>query len=131
MAAPVVSPVRGCGPDAGASGPSAGKLMSIHSHRHEGSAGASPQSCWRLNLFANRGCVSDLDVLAVRDNPGRALGPDCAYCVQPLFEHGSEPPRSAVFDAAQLIGQAEVAENRDRLRPFRFETAVAEPHVQV
>jgi hypothetical protein len=29
MAAPVVSPVRGCGPDARARGPSAGKLMSL------------------------------------------------------------------------------------------------------
>lgn len=29
MAAPVVSPVRGCGPDSGERGPSAGKLMSL------------------------------------------------------------------------------------------------------
>src|SRR5438045_8867580 len=29
MAAPVVSPVRGCGPDSGDRGPSAGKLMSL------------------------------------------------------------------------------------------------------
>ena len=29
MAAPVVSPVRGCGPDSGACGPSAGKLISL------------------------------------------------------------------------------------------------------
>src|SRR5215472_17668707 len=31
MAAPVVSPVRGCGPDSGERGPSAGKLMSLTS----------------------------------------------------------------------------------------------------
>src|SRR5437763_14380799 len=74
----------------------------VHSHRPDGSAGASPQSCWRLNMFANRGCVSDLDVLAVRDNSGRALRPDRANRVQPLFEHGPKATRPNVFDTPQL-----------------------------
>src|SRR4051794_23258934 len=99
--------------------------------RHHRRVLLSPQCYWRLNLSTDRRCVSDLDIPAVRDDSRRALGPDRAYRVEPLFEHAAEPPRPAVFDAAQLISQAKVAEDRDRLRSFRLESAVAEPHVQV
>src|SRR5690349_19447051 len=48
MAAPVVSPVRGCGPDSGDRGPTAGKLMSL-SH----SLAADVLSRTSSNMFNN------------------------------------------------------------------------------
>ena len=85
MAAPVVSPVRGCGPDSGERGPSAGKLMSL-SH----SLAADVLSRTSSNMLNNatessRAC-------------GRAgvIPPFLWFCARP------KPPRSGVLDQATL-----------------------------
>src|SRR5689334_2590729 len=78
---------------------------------------------------ADRRRAADLDVLTAFYDPRRALWPDRPYGVEPLFEHGAETARSAVLHAAQLISQTEITKNGNRLRSFRLEAAVGEPHV--
>ena len=42
--------------------------------------------------------ISDADMLTVRSNMSRALGPDYANNAKPLIEHRTEPPRSTIFN---------------------------------
>src|SRR5450755_2329718 len=85
MAAPVVSPVRGCGPDSGERGPSAGKLMSL-SH----SLAADVLSRTSSNMLNNA------------TESSRACGR--AGVIPPFlwFRARPKPPRSGVLDQATL-----------------------------
>src|SRR5438477_13132898 len=85
MAAPVVSPVRGCGPDSGEGGPSAGKLMSL-SH----SLAADVLSRTSSNMLNNA------------TESSRACGR--AGVIPPFlwFRARPKPPRSGVLDQAPL-----------------------------
>src|SRR5438270_13524622 len=85
MAAPVVSPVRGCGADSGERGPSAGKLMSL-SH----SLAADVLSRTSSNMLNNA------------TESSRACGR--AGVIPPFlwFLARPKPPRSGVLDQATL-----------------------------
>ena len=85
MAAPVVSPVRGCGPDSGERGPSAGKSMSL-SH----SLAADVLSRTSSNMLNNA------------TESSRACGR--AGVIPPFlwFRARPKPPRSGVLDQATL-----------------------------
>jgi hypothetical protein len=85
MAAPVVSPVRGCGPDSGERGPSAGRLLSL-SH----SLAADVLSRTSSNMLSNA------------TESSRACGR--AGVIPPFlwFRARPEAPRSGVLDQATL-----------------------------
>ena len=85
MAAPVVSPIRGCWPDSGGRGPSAGKLMSL-SH----SLAADLLSRTSSNMLKNA------------TESSRACGR--AGVIPPFlwFRARPKPPRSGVLDQATL-----------------------------
>src|SRR6476646_4066264 len=85
MAAPMVAPVRGCGPDSGERGPSPGKLISL-SH----SLAADVLSRTSSNMLNNA------------TESARACGR--AGVIPPFlwFRARPKPPRSGVFDQATL-----------------------------
>src|SRR5215831_5838159 len=85
MAAPVVSPVRGCGPDSGERGPSAGRLLSL-SH----SLAADVLSRTSSNMLNNA------------TESSRACGPAGVIPPSLWFRARPKPPRSGVLDQATL-----------------------------
>ena len=102
MAAPVVSPVRGCGPDSGERGPSAGKLMSL-SH----------------SLAADVLSRTSSNMLNTATESSRACGR--AGVIPPFlwFRARPNPPRSGVLDQATLaLVPLNLTGTRRRKTPF-------------
>src|SRR6476646_9218712 len=92
MAAPMVAPVRGCGPDSGERGPSPGKLISL-SH----SLAADVLSRTSSNMLNNA------------TESSRACGR--ARVIPPFlwFRARPKPPRSGVLDRATLALEKQLA----------------------
>ena len=71
------------------------------------------------------------DGLAIFADTSRAVGPECADAVEPLFDHCSESSRSRVIRRPDLIGKSEIAEQRNGLFSPGSEASIGKPHKEV
>ena len=79
----------------------------------------------------NRLAWRQLKAPSVSADLGWAVWPCGPNQGEPLVEHGTEPPRSRVFDRTQLSRKAEGAEEWNPLFAFCNKTTVNEPHKEV
>src|SRR5688572_2030063 len=76
-------------------------------------------------------CMLNNQTLSIRADARRAFGPHRTNGLEPLLEHGPKAPWPRVRHRADLVRQAELAEDRNRFTAFRLEAAIRQPHVEV
>jgi hypothetical protein len=76
-------------------------------------------------------CPIHKQTRAIRVDKSQALGPHGSDKLQPAFQFFPELTGPGVICAAELIGQAEVSEQRHTLLSMGGETAIGEPHKQI